>query len=150
MRHPRRLADVHAAAALPSRAAPPLRSAHAVSQWARASGGRGAAISRTRTDRDSDCADRRAVQRHTPFEERLTGTVWYRSTYQPGLTADNLGDSLIVVTARPRTRKSAHGGGSVLVNTYELDATVFERLRERWTAWWRSNYEVIEIHASGT
>ena len=77
--------------------------------------------------------------------DTLEGTVWYRSTYQLGVTVDGFGDGLVVISARPRTAKSLHGGGSVLITTYDMAGDAFDRLRERWTAWWRGAYEVIEI-----
>jgi hypothetical protein len=81
----------------------------------------------------------------TTSGDTLEGTVWYRSTYQIGVTVDGFGDGLVVVSARPRTAKSLHGGGQVLITTYGLAGNAFDALRERWTAWWRATYEVIEI-----
>lgn len=81
--------------------------------------------------------------------DRLNGTIWYRSAYQVGMTVDELGDALMIITTRPRTAKSAYGGGTVLVNTYALSPSTFDQLRERWSAWWRTQYEVIEIHPAG-
>lgn len=76
--------------------------------------------------------------------ERLEGTVWYRSSYQLGLTVDGYGDGLLILNARPRTAKSHHGGGSVIVTTYGLDDAAFGRLADRWKTWWAATYEVIE------
>lgn len=87
--------------------------------------------------------DRYAVT--TTIGDTLEGTVWYRSTYQLGVTVDGFGDGLVVINARPRTAKSLHGGGTMLITTYDLEGDAFERLRDRWAAWWRATYEVIEI-----
>jgi hypothetical protein len=81
----------------------------------------------------------------TTTGDTLQGTVWYRSTYQLGLTADGYGDGLVILNARPRTAKSLHGGGNVIVMTYGLDDQAFGKLRERWTKWWSDTYEVIEV-----
>ena len=50
-----------------------------------------------------------------------------------------------LIGARPRTAKSLHGGGTVLITTYDMGADAVTGLRERWAAWWRAAYEVIEI-----
>lgn len=77
--------------------------------------------------------------------ERLEGTVWHRGAFQIGITVDGYGDGLIVVGARPRTAKSPHGGGKIVVTTYGLDDAAFAKVYERWTRWWRDTYDVIEI-----
>jgi len=77
--------------------------------------------------------------------EALAGRVLYRSAYQLGLSVDAYGDGSLIVTSRPRTAKSTHGGGTVLLSTYGLDNGRFERVRERWAEWWTRRYEVIEM-----
>jgi hypothetical protein len=52
---------------------------------------------------------------------------------------------LIITNARPRTAKSPHGGGAVIVTTYGLDEAAFGRVKDRWTRWWRDTYDVIEM-----
>jgi hypothetical protein len=80
----------------------------------------------------------------TAIGEKLEGTVWYRTTYQLGLTVDGYGDGLLIINARPRTAKSHHGGGSIIVTTYGLDDAAFGGLVDRWKTWWAGTYEVIE------
>jgi len=80
----------------------------------------------------------------TAAGEKLTGTVWYRSAYQLGLTVDGYGDGLLILCARPRTAKSHHGGGSIVVTTYGLDDAAFDGVTDRWKKWWAGTYEVIE------
>jgi hypothetical protein len=81
----------------------------------------------------------------TATGDAIEGTVWHRGPYQLGLTADVLGDGLIVVNDRPRTAKSHHGGGTVCITTYGVADAAFVRLRDRWTEWWKATYDVIEI-----
>jgi len=81
----------------------------------------------------------------TAAGESIEGTVLYRGAYQLGLTVDGYGDGLIILSARPRTAKSPHGGGNVIVTTYGLDDGAYAQVRERWTRWWRETYEVIDI-----
>jgi uncharacterized protein YndB with AHSA1/START domain len=77
--------------------------------------------------------------------DRLSGTVFYRAPHQMGLTVDGFGDGLLIVQVRPKTAKSAHGGGSVIVTTYGTSDADFAQLRDRWSRWWTDTYEVIEI-----
>ena len=86
--------------------------------------------------------ERYAVQAATG--DSLEGTVWYRTSYQLGLTVDGYGDGLLIVNARPRTEKSLHGGGSVIATTYGLNDAAFDRLLDSWKTWWAATYEVIE------
>lgn len=72
----------------------------------------------------------------SPVGERLTGEVWHRSPHQIGVSVDGYGDGLIVVAASD----SAPGRGMAIVTTYGLDAAAFDRVRERWTAWWQATY----------
>ena len=77
--------------------------------------------------------------------DALAGTVWHRSANQLGLTVDGYGDGLIIVNTRQATEKSPHGGGTVLITTYGFDDRSFARLRDRWSKWWDSRYETIEV-----
>ena len=81
----------------------------------------------------------------TAAGDRLNGAIWYRSANQLGLTVDGFGDGLLIANIRPKTAKSAHGGGSLTLTTYGMDDSAFRQLRDRWSAWWTKTYEVIEI-----
>ena len=81
----------------------------------------------------------------TAAGDTLSGSVYYRSANQLGLTVDSFGDGLLIATLRPKTEKSLHGGGSVLITTYRQDEAALKGLRERWSRWWKDTYEVIEI-----
>jgi uncharacterized protein YndB with AHSA1/START domain len=81
-----------------------------------------------------------------PWGERIDGDVWYRAPYQLGITIDGYADGLVAISTRPRTEKSPHGGGAVLLNTYGLDDGRFDQIRGRWATWWKEEYEVIAIH----
>jgi hypothetical protein len=77
--------------------------------------------------------------------DTLEGTIYFRSPYQLGLTVDGVGDGLLILAIRPRTEKSPHGGGTVLLTTYGMKADALAALRKRWSEWWKQTYEVIEI-----
>ena len=77
--------------------------------------------------------------------DALVGTVWHRSANQLGLTVDGYGDGLLIVNTRSTTEKSPHGGGTVLITTYGFDDRTYARLRDRWSRWWDSRYQTIEV-----
>jgi hypothetical protein len=81
----------------------------------------------------------------TTMGDTIEGTVWFRTTYQVGLTVDTYGDGLLIVSTRPTTAKSPHGGGTVGITTYGLNDEIFAGLRSRWSKWWGDRYEVIEV-----
>jgi hypothetical protein len=70
----------------------------------------------------------------TPWGDRLAGEVWFRGPHQMGLTADALGDGLLVLFTRPQ------GGGKAILSTYGLPGEELERLRARWLEWWEAAY----------
>lgn len=70
----------------------------------------------------------------------LTGRVWHRTKFQLGLTVDEWGDGLLVVTDKDVTDKRPHGGGALLLTTFGLEDDAFDALERRWTDWWRQRY----------
>lgn len=88
--------------------------------------------------RDTD--DGRACTAQAPTGDTLTGTVWHRSPFQIGLTVEQWGNGLLVVTDKPASTSSPHGGGSVLLTTYGLGDDAFQALQTRWSAWWSARY----------
>jgi hypothetical protein len=81
----------------------------------------------------------------TAMGDTLEGEIWFRSANLIGLTVDAYGDGLLIVATRPATAKSPHGGGTVCITTYGFDDAAFAALRGRWSDWWHSRYEVLEI-----
>jgi hypothetical protein len=73
-----------------------------------------------------------------PTGETLSGELWYRSAHQIGLTVDDYGDGLLVLTGKPAALEPPHGGGIVLVTTYGLDDEALEAVHRRWTEWWEA------------
>jgi hypothetical protein len=77
--------------------------------------------------------------------EAISGDIWYRSTNQVGLTVDSYGDGLLVVSRRPITAKSPHGGGTVMISAFGLTPDALADVRAKWTAFWEQHFEVQEI-----
>lgn len=72
--------------------------------------------------------------------DALTGSVWFVTAHQVGVTVDAWGDGLLVVADGP------HGGppytqGQAILTSYRLDDTAHQDLVTRWTHWWRDHYE---------
>lgn len=67
---------------------------------------------------------------------RTTGTVWFRSTHQLGLTIDAWGPGLLVLAGNAPSQTSPAGSATAILNTYNLDDTAFGQVSEQWSAWW--------------
>lgn len=72
-------------------------------------------------------------------DEALTGTLWFVSELQVGVTVDSWGDGLLIVT------NGARGGppytsGQVMLTTYGHNDVERPVLAERWDAWWNQHY----------
>jgi hypothetical protein len=87
-----------------------------------------------------DAGDGQAYSVQAQTGDTLAGLVWHRSGFQLGLTVENWGNGLLVVTDRPASTASPHGGGSVLLTTYGLADDAFQELQARWSSWWSSRY----------
>lgn len=69
----------------------------------------------------------------------LSGTVWFRSEHQLGLTVDAWGDGLLVTARMPDD-----GPTMVIGSTYGLAADEVSALQERWSAWFAANGEPLD------
>jgi hypothetical protein len=76
--------------------------------------------------------------------DAISGTVWFRSAHQLGLTVDQFGNGLLIVTNRPPTPTSEHGGGMAVLSLYGMADDEFEAFRTRWTAWWEGEFDRTE------
>lgn len=72
--------------------------------------------------------------------DSASGKVWYDTHFQTGLTVEQWGSGLLVVTDMGISPKRPGGGGSVLLTTYGLSEAGFAALEQRWTDWWASRY----------
>ena len=68
--------------------------------------------------------------------DELAGEVWFRESGQLGLTVDDWGDGLLVVTSSP----SAPGAASVTATTYGFDDDTLTGLRDRMIDAWSATY----------
>lgn len=72
--------------------------------------------------------------------DSVRGQVWHQSSFQTGLTVEQWGDGLLVVSDMGIAPNRPQGGGSVLLTTYGLSDADFAALEQRWTAWWTARY----------
>jgi hypothetical protein len=86
-----------------------------------------------------DAGPGRPYTAHATTGDALTGTVWHQSAFQIGLTVEQWGDGLLVVTDRPASTTAPHGG-SLVLTTYGLGEEAFQALQARWSAWWSARY----------
>ncbi len=66
----------------------------------------------------------------------LTGTVWFRSAHQLGVTIDELGDGLLVLWEKPSAAAPPHGEASVTVSAYGPGSAALDEAAGRYRAWW--------------
>ena len=84
----------------------------------------------------------------TPTGDTLTGTVWFHSAHQSGVTVDGFGNGLLVVHDQPATPAKPNGSGMAVLTTYGLSDEAFDALRARWTRWWESAFEKPTVQAA--
>jgi hypothetical protein len=65
----------------------------------------------------------------------LSGTVWFTSRHQLGLTVDDWGDGLLIVGEGPGDGPP-YDGAQAILTTYGLDRQRHDDLTERWRGWW--------------
>jgi hypothetical protein len=71
----------------------------------------------------------------------MTGTVWFRSALQTGLTVDEWGDGLLVLTTSPSAEPL--GAHHALVATlYEADPSIAKSIELEVVAHWHKRYKV--------
>ena len=62
--------------------------------------------------------------------DHLTGTVWMRSEHQLGLTVDDWGEGLLMLS-----------DSAAILSTFGLDEGSREALAERWSRWWSEHHD---------
>ncbi len=75
----------------------------------------------------------------TAVGDILSGEVWFRSDLQLGLTVDQWGDGLLLVSQSPSVRPP-HGAASIFLCAYGADAAFLADLESRWSGWWDDHF----------
>jgi hypothetical protein len=72
--------------------------------------------------------------------DSIAGEIWFRTEHQLGLTVDQLGDGLLLVTEKPAAAKPPHGAASLTLSVYgPVAAARLDDRRARWNAWWEEH-----------
>jgi hypothetical protein len=87
-------------------------------------------------DTFASLAPGRRYEAALPTGETVSGELWYRSAHQIGLTVDDYGDGLLVLTGKPAALEPARGSGTVLIATYCLADETLQAVHRRWREWW--------------
>ncbi len=72
--------------------------------------------------------------------ETATGRVWFRSENQMGVTVDQWGDGLLVLSHVGVTEKKPTGAAMAVLTLYGVDDAARESIDKRWTDWWAPRY----------
>lgn len=70
----------------------------------------------------------------------ITGTLWFRSAHQVGLTVDQWGEGLLVLSHTAATPAHPDGAAMAVVSTFGLSPDAYDDVRTRWTSWWSQHY----------
>ncbi len=81
----------------------------------------------------------------TPYEldligERVTGTVWFVSEHQRGLTVDSWGDGLLILSHLGPNEQKPEGAAMAVLTLYGVDDAARAEIDKRWNDWWPSHY----------
>ncbi|NEA31113.1 SRPBCC domain-containing protein [Streptomyces sp. SID13031] len=76
--------------------------------------------------------------------EAVTGQVWFRSEHQVGLTVDQWGDGLLVLSHVGASDKKANGAAMAVLTFYELSDNERAAIGKRWQDWWPQRYPATE------
>jgi uncharacterized protein YndB with AHSA1/START domain len=72
--------------------------------------------------------------------EAVSGSVWFRSEHQVGLTVDQWGDGLLVLSYIAPGEAKPSGAAMAVLTLYDLGDNEREQLGERWQDWWATSY----------
>lgn len=73
-------------------------------------------------------------------DQDVGGTVWFRSGNQVGLTVDQWGDGLLVLSYLARSDGRPAGAAMAVLSLYGGDSATYEAVSERWQGWWTEHY----------
>jgi hypothetical protein len=72
--------------------------------------------------------------------EAVTGQVWFRSEHQVGLTVDQWGDGLLVLSHVDASGKKPNGAAMAVLSFYDVSDGEREVIDQRWQDWWSPRY----------
>ena len=72
--------------------------------------------------------------------ESVHGAVWFVSEHQLGVTVDEWGDGLLVISGIEPSEAKPKGAAMAVLTSYGLDQPAYDALANRWTEWWQPRY----------
>lgn len=91
---------------------------------------------------DDPVGGRYEVQR--PDGSTFSGTVYFQTDLQIGLTVEQEGDALLVVARTPPSASPPDGEVMLVLSVYGADGASFADVDQRWTAWWGDDADRAE------
>jgi uncharacterized protein YndB with AHSA1/START domain len=76
--------------------------------------------------------------------ERVTGTVWFVSENQRGLTVDSWGNGLLVLSHIGPNEQKPAGAAMAILSLYGVDEATRDAIDKRWKSWWTAHYSTPE------
>ncbi|ADB30841.1 hypothetical protein Kfla_1746 [Kribbella flavida DSM 17836] len=72
--------------------------------------------------------------------EPATGTVWFRSEHQVGITVDAWGNGLLVLSHVPPGPDKPAGAAMAILSLYGVDDETRSAIDKRWRDWWTTRH----------
>jgi len=85
-----------------------------------------------------------------PMGLTISGTVFFRTELQFGLTVAEWGDGLLEVADSPPAPHRPAAGSAAILSFYGLPAATVTQLRTTWDAWWSSRFETVDLPGEAT
>jgi hypothetical protein len=75
----------------------------------------------------------------------LSGTVFFRTEHQLGLTVAEWGDGLLEVADSPPAPHRPVAGSAAILSLYGLGEDAVTQLRATWDRWWDREFQAVTM-----
>ena len=72
--------------------------------------------------------------------EPASGRVWFRSEHQVGLTVDDWGNGLLVLSQVAPSEQKPSGAAMAVLTLYDVEDAAREEIDKRWRDWWSARF----------
>lgn len=80
-----------------------------------------------------------------PMGVAISGTVFFRTEHQFGLSVTEWGDGLLEVADSPPAPHRPEAGSAVILSLYGLPDDVVAQLRAAWDTWWDAQFQAVTL-----
>jgi hypothetical protein len=84
-----------------------------------------------------------------PMGVAVSGTVFFRTEHQFGLTVTEWGDGLLEVADSPPAPHRPEAGSAAILSLYGMSDEAVTRLRASWDQWWDSEFQPAGLPGEG-